>query len=191
MAKERQERTDKIKPGMAVEATQGDLGEEDISKPKVKDVIYDKKGRVEKIVIEKGLLFRKELEIPADRIQNIEHATTRDNGKVSIDAREAEIEALNTLGPEELTPGSKLAQQEKKGVLDEVEENIPTAESVREMELVSELRDNQARETSPQDTAQQGNTRLTMRTLLRILGPGFIAGMAGNDSSYKHSYLIY
>ncbi len=71
MAKDHQKGADKIKPGMDVEATQGDLGEEDISKPKVKDVIYNRKGNVEKIVVEKGLLFKKELDIPADRIQNI------------------------------------------------------------------------------------------------------------------------
>ncbi len=191
MAKKQRKRTDEIKPGMSVEATHGDLGEEDISKPKVKNVIYDKNGNIEKIVVEKGLLFKKELEIPANRIQNIKRTTTREDGKVSIDAREAEIEALNTLGPEELVARQKLAQQKGKGILDEVEENIPTTEGIREMELISELHNEQPVEASQQEAAQQVTTRPDMRTLLlRTLGPGFIAGMAGNDSSAVTTYAI-
>ncbi len=191
MAKKQRKSTDEIKPGMSVEATQGDLGEEDISRPKVKDVIYDKNGNVEKIVLEKGLLFKKELEIPAERIQSIKGATASEEGKVRIDAREAEIEALNTLGSEELVARNKLTHQKGKGILDEVEENIPTAESVRAMELISELRNKQPVETSQQEADQQANTRPSMCTLLlRVLGPGFIAGMAGNDSSAVTTYAI-
>ena len=33
-----------IEPGMVVEATQGDLGEEDVSKPKVTGVVQDQQG---------------------------------------------------------------------------------------------------------------------------------------------------
>jgi NRAMP (natural resistance-associated macrophage protein)-like metal ion transporter len=190
MAKKPWKRANKIQPGMAVEATRGDLGEEDISKPKVKDVIYDTKGNIEKIIIEKGLLFKKELEIPADRIQDIRHTTKYKNGSVSIDAREAEIESLNTLGSEELADKNKLAQQEKKGIFDDVEENIPTAESIRQMELISELRDREKIEATAQYAEHQTDTRFTMRTLLRTLGPGFIAGMAGNDSSAVTTYSI-
>ena len=39
---------DNIEPGMTVEATEGDLGEQDISKPKVTDVAKDAQGNVEK-----------------------------------------------------------------------------------------------------------------------------------------------
>lgn len=120
MAKKQLKCTNEIKPGMPVEATQGDLGEEDISKPKVKNVIYDKNGHVEKIVIEKGLLFKKDLVISAERIQNIKHATNPEDGKVSIDAREAEIEALNTLGSEELVDRNIQAQQKRKDILDNI-----------------------------------------------------------------------
>jgi hypothetical protein len=52
---------------MAVEATRGDPGEEDISKPKVSEVIQDEQGNVDKFVVKKGLIFKKTLEIPADR----------------------------------------------------------------------------------------------------------------------------
>ena len=190
MAKKQRKPAHKIKPGMAVEATEGDLGEEDISKPKVKKVIYDKDGHVEKIVVEKGLLFKKDLTISAERIQAIEHAKKYDDGKVSIDASEAELETLNTLGPEELIARNMLPPQKGKGILDEVEQNIPTAESVRELELASELRNEQSEDTSRHNADQQTSTRFDIRILLRVLGPGFIAGMAGNDSSAVMTYSI-
>jgi hypothetical protein len=55
----------KIEPGMNVEATQSDLGEADVSKPKVTDVALDDQGNVGKLVVEKGVIFKKKLEIPA------------------------------------------------------------------------------------------------------------------------------
>ena len=53
-----------IEPGMEVEAREGDLGEEDVSKPRVEEVLRDAEGNVEKLVVSKGLIFRKRLEVP-------------------------------------------------------------------------------------------------------------------------------
>src|SRR5215467_14949611 len=63
--------TKNIEPGMAVEAPKGDLGEEDVSKPKVTEVVQDPQGNVDKLVVKKGVIFKKTLEIPADRVQSI------------------------------------------------------------------------------------------------------------------------
>src|SRR5229473_4365001 len=54
-----------IEPGMVVEATKGDLGEEDVSKPKVSAVVRDQQGDVEKLLVHKGVIFKKTLEILA------------------------------------------------------------------------------------------------------------------------------
>jgi hypothetical protein len=77
-----------IEPGMVVEATRGDLGEEDVSKPKVIDVVEDHQGKVDKLVVQKGVIFKKTLEIPADRIESIEQEDRGDEsipGKVIVD----------------------------------------------------------------------------------------------------------
>ena len=43
---------------MVVEATRGDLGEEDVGKPKVTEVDEDKQGKVDKLIIKKGKIFK-------------------------------------------------------------------------------------------------------------------------------------
>lgn len=117
-------RTDEqdIEPGMTVETTEGDLGEADISKPKVKEVVEDEGGKVEKIVVNKGVVFQKKLDIPADRVRAVEREA-EDNGsagKVIVAATEEETESLTAVGEE--------------GLLDKVEQKIPTAEGLRERE---------------------------------------------------------
>ena len=72
MTKKAKKPEETIEPGMEVEATRGDLGEEDVSKPKVTEVIQDQQGKVDTLVIQKGVIFKKTLEIPADRIETIE-----------------------------------------------------------------------------------------------------------------------
>ena len=51
----------KIVPGMHVEATEGDLGEQDVSPAKVTDIKLNQQGDVEAIKLSKGVLFKKEL----------------------------------------------------------------------------------------------------------------------------------
>ncbi len=190
----RERQTERIEPGMAVEATQGDLGEEDISPPRVKEVIRNDNDDVEKIVVQKGLLFKKELDIPLDRVQGVTSPEGREGiGKVFIDARETELEALNTSGQEELLNEQEMQRHEDKGVLTEVEETIPTVEGVREMELSRELEDSSVSRTGvmqkePPQSIERG--RGTLPQLLHLLGPGFLAGSAGNDSSAVTTYAI-
>src|SRR5258706_3081575 len=90
---------------MDVTVTEGDLGERDFSKSKVHDVVRDAWGNVRNVVIENGLLFRKELEIPVERVADVEPAadTQRDAGNVIISTNEDEIEKLTVHGSETLS----------------------------------------------------------------------------------------
>ncbi len=67
-----------IVPGMKVEATAGDLGEQDVSPAQVIEVIKDQEGNVKAIEVSKGAFFQKKLTIPADRIQSVDPAASRD-----------------------------------------------------------------------------------------------------------------
>src|SRR5437016_138249 len=121
--------TTNIEPGMVVEATKGDLGEEDVSKPKVSEVIQDQPGKVDKLVVQKGVVFKKTLEIPADRIASTNQDSSEDEsvpGKVNVDVSKKEAEALTPVGSEALAP------EQEYDLLDRVEQEVPTAEGVRE-----------------------------------------------------------
>src|ERR1700676_2433944 len=89
-----------VEPGMNVEATQGDLGEADVSKPKVTDVALDDQGNVGKLVVEKGLIFKKKLEIPAHRVTSVEPDSEKDapQGKVTVDVDHKETQSLKASG---------------------------------------------------------------------------------------------
>ncbi len=103
----RKQRTnkDEIVPGMEVWATQGDLGEQDVSHARVTDVEKNQDGKVEEIEITKGTVFRKKLKVPADRVQAV-NATAPDNkgeGEVKVDASEPELESLMNPGVQTLS----------------------------------------------------------------------------------------
>jgi NRAMP (natural resistance-associated macrophage protein)-like metal ion transporter len=179
MTEKQQNDANRIASGMEVETTGGDLGEADVSKPHVGNVVRDQQGNVEKFTIDKGVVFKKKLEVPADRIQKVEHAKqSGSNGKVVVEAHEEEIEALTAVGPEELTNQSD--------VLDKVETAIPTVEGMREIEAVNRLSTGE-NETISQVSAASGKGSFVW---LRQLGPGLLGGMAGNDSSAVASYSI-
>ena len=120
---------------MVVETTNGDLGEHDISKPKVSEVVRDRKGRVKKVVVEKGAVFRKHIEVPAERIQSVAPEPAKDEqpGEVTIATSEDEMDALAPVGTEQLTPKS-IEPPKPKDVLEHVEEELPTAEGMRRRE---------------------------------------------------------
>ena len=104
-----QETAKKIEVGMVVEADEGDLGQEDISEAKVTDIVHDQAGNVETIVAEKGTIFRKQLDIPVERIQSVAQETGGDVSdgsprKVIISASEEEIDVLAPVGPEAFPP---------------------------------------------------------------------------------------
>src|SRR5579859_420230 len=100
---QRKSDTSNIEHGMNVEATDGDLGEADVSKPKVADVARDEQGNVKKFVVEKGVLFKKKLDIPADRVESVDRHARDDapQGKVMIDVGQEETESLKASDIEE------------------------------------------------------------------------------------------
>jgi len=123
--------TTNIAPGMEVEASQGDLGEEDVSKPKVTGVVKDQQGNVDKLIVQKGVIFKKTLEIPADRVRSIDQENIADestSGKVIVDVGKKEAESLMATGVEELE------SEQQHNLLDMVEQEVPTAEALRELE---------------------------------------------------------
>jgi len=162
-------REEEIVPGMIVEATEGDLGEQDISPAKVTNVKKDAQGNVEAIEVEKGILFHKKLEIPADRIQEIDGATDGQSpGDVKINAKESEIESLAQVGEQALSHEQEGPQD---SLLDQVEQQAPTVEGMREKE---------------------GNIRAVRpkSSFWRIIGPGLLAGTSGNDPSAVTAYAV-
>jgi NRAMP (natural resistance-associated macrophage protein)-like metal ion transporter len=205
MTKEQKNQKETIEPGMEVEATRGDLGEEDVSKPKVTEVVEDQQGKVDKLFVQKGMVFKKGLEIPADRITSINQEDSEDEratGKITVDVSKKEAEELTAAGVEALAP------EQEHDLLDKVEKEVPTAEGLREIEASNSS--TQAKQTSIQsvddDTAipQEAKPHHAStgdeetRTvpgkknnfLLRVLGPGFLAGMAGNDASAVATYAV-
>src|ERR1700720_2571026 len=110
MNRKKNTRSEDIERGMIVETTGGDLGEEDLSKPKVAEVVVDEQGEVEKLVVEKGLIFKKKLDIPADRIKSVEPEleANQAQGKVTVEVSDEEANALKSLGEEELAPESQV-----------------------------------------------------------------------------------
>ncbi|GLV56044.1 hypothetical protein KDH_28880 [Dictyobacter sp. S3.2.2.5] len=180
MSKRKHKSSSRVKPGMLVKTENGNLGEEDISQPYVHEVVRDEQGNTSKLIVRKGTVFQKQLDVPLDRVQKIVPASRPEDGNpgyVILDIDEREAEALNIRRVEEVM--SK--QQHRDSLLTEVEKDIPTADGVRAMEV-------RRHEHSDQD--DDHDTQLPSSLWLRILGPGFLAGMAGNDSSAVASYSI-
>ena len=196
--------TTNIEPGIVVEATKGDLGEEDVSKPKVTEVVQDQQGNVDKLVVQKGVIFKKTLEIPADRIQSIDQEDREDErtaGKVIVDVSKNEAASLTSIGTE------ALESDQQSDVLDKVEQEVPTAEGLRELESSKENiqeEQNSAQSTYDNTTISSDEKPQYMSKnekpqvdpdkkpnfILQVLGPGFLAGMAGNDASAVATYAI-
>jgi NRAMP (natural resistance-associated macrophage protein)-like metal ion transporter len=176
-----------IEPGMVVEATQGDLGEEDVSKPKVTGVVQDQQGEVDKLIVQKGVIFKKTLEIPADRIQSIDQENIEGEsipGKVIVDVSEKEAESLAATGVEELD------SEQQHNLLDQIEQTGPTAEGLRELEASDKDTQAQSQHASEGDEGQHTLPGKKNNFLLHVLGPGFLGGMAGNDASAVATYAV-
>ena len=175
-----------IEPGMLVEATEGDLGDDDVSSARIKEVERDASGEVTGIVVEKGVVFRKKLEVPADRIEAVEEGSGQDDqeairatepaaepghdasqdeaGAVVVSATKQEIRDLSATGSETL--GGEEASPDDHGDL-----------APSDFDATSSGTD-----TASDD--KHGNV------YLRTLGPGLLSGMAGNDSSAVTSYSV-
>lgn len=169
---------DEVEPGMEVETTGGDLGARDVSRPRVEKVIRDALGRVRDVIVEKGVIFRKEIDVPADRIEEVEPGADDQPGEVVIEATPHEVRKLSSRGEEALAPENDL--------LGEVQKSLPTPEGLRRLE--------HERETAPAAAKEPdegpAEAKSTGGELLRTLGPGFLSGSAGNDSSAVTSYAI-
>ena len=178
-----QEEAKHIEVGMVVEADEGDLGQEDISEAKVTDIVHDPAGNVETIVAEKGTIFRKQLEIPVERIQSVAQDTGGDEansspGKVIVAASVKEVEALASVGSEALPPEGLPGPTDEDDLLDLTGKALPTDVGLRRREEET----GPDRGTSPGD-GDTGN-------IFQVLGPGLLSGMAGNDASAVASYSL-
>ena len=165
---------------MLVETTEGDLGEQDMSKPKVAGVIADADNNVETVIVEKGVLFKKQIEVPVGRIDTVLPDPGDAPGKVKVTASEAETDALAPTGPEVLAHREEPAPDSPSNLLEQTEAGIPTDVGLRELERRNDYAQDGA--SAPSTTAKPN--------LLRVLGPGFLSGMAGNDSSAVTTYAL-
>lgn len=170
-----QEEAKKIQVGMVVEADEGDLGQEDISEAKVTDITHDQAGNVETIVAEKGTIFKKQLEIPVERIQSVgqQAGGVESDGspnRVIFAASEKEVESLTSSGSEAFPPEGQTKPTCEDNLLDVTGKALPTDVGLRRLE----------EEEIPDDRVK----------ISQVLGPGLLSGMAGNDASAVASYSL-
>jgi NRAMP (natural resistance-associated macrophage protein)-like metal ion transporter len=186
-----QEDAKQVEVGMVVEADEGDLGQEDISEAKVTEIVHDPTGNVETIIAEKGTIFRKQLEIPVERVQSVARDTggreaDGSPGKVIIAASEKEVEALASVGPEALPPEGLTGPTDEDDLLDLTAKALPTDVGLRRREGET----GPDRGPSPEETGTPHGMLEPGKTTFRVLGPGLLSGMAGNDASAVASYSL-
>src|SRR5579883_284383 len=164
---DRKHALDKIAPGMRIETPEGDLGEHDVTSAVVTNIVKDQQGNVEALEVSKGAIFRKMLKVPADRVQSV--VIEENGGSVLVNVDEQELETLAAFAEQqELRSESEKSQE---GLLDQVEQSIPTEQGLREKEegiYISRPR----------------------RSFWHVIGPGLLAGTSGNDSSAVTTYAI-
>ena len=123
-----------IQPGMEVEDTGYELGEGDISKPRVSNVIRDKQGQVKYLIVSKGLLFKKMVLVSANRIKEVrrEPEDKKGPGEIVIETTPEDEQELKKRGLD------ILSDIEKGDLIAEVQEAMPTAEGLEALETESE-----------------------------------------------------
>ena len=176
-----------IQPGMEVEDTGHELGENDMSKPRVIDVIRDKHGQIQYVLISKGLLFKKQILVSAGRIKEVklDLEDKKSPGKVVIETSPEDEQLLEERGLD------ILSEEEKGDILAEVQEAMPTAEGLEALE--AESKQEEMRQSQPSGEQGSQEERVAHPRLLQLLtdiGPGFLAAMAGNDATAITSYAI-
>ena len=179
-----------IQPGMEVEDTGHELGEGDISKPRVSNVIRDKQGQVKYVLIGKGLLFKKMVLVPANRIKEVkrEPEDKKGLGEIVIKTTPEDEQELKKRGLDILS-------DEKEGdILAEVQEALPTAEGLEALEEESKQphpsQPSEEAGEEEQESPQEHAAHPRILQLLKDIGPGFLAGMSGNDATAVTSYAI-
>ena len=182
-----------IQPGMEVEDTGHELGESDISKPQVTAVIRDEQGQVKYLIVSKGLLFKKKVVVPVSRIKEVklEPENKKGPGEVVIET--------NLEDEQELTKrGLDILSDIKKGdIIAEVQEALPTAEGLEALEAESKQEESKqpqpsqpSQEAGEQESPQEHAAHPRILQILHDIGPGFLAGMSGNDATAVTSYAI-
>jgi NRAMP (natural resistance-associated macrophage protein)-like metal ion transporter len=196
----------KIEVGMIVEADEGDLGQEDVNEAKVTEVVHGQSGDVETIVAEKGAVFRKNLKIPADRIQSVVPNAGGDKpgdspSKVVFSATEVEVDALKSVGTEAFPPKDLTRAENGNDLLDRTGEALPTDVGLRRLEKgANPETEGMANRGTPEigrvgeeegraETAGDGGDGDKVK-IFQVLGPGLLSGMAGNDASAVASYSL-
>ncbi len=180
---------------MRVDAHNDALGKEDLSKPTVSAIHYDGSGNVEGVAVKKGVVFRKTIEVPVERITNVAKPTddAQDNGEVTVVATDREVAALSATGAEELAPTTKPNVPHKQ--LEKLHKRQHSAPVAQPAEITAQA-DEKMAQTNERDQRRPGGQakatgwRAKALALWRLLGPGFLSGMAGNDSSAVASYAI-
>jgi NRAMP (natural resistance-associated macrophage protein)-like metal ion transporter len=202
-----QEKARKIAVGMVVEAGEGDLGQEDISEAKVTDIVHDRAGNVETIVAEKGTVFRKQLEIPVERIQSVTHESGADESggspsKVIFSASEVEVDALTSVGAEAFPPEDLSGPKHEDDLLDVTGKALPTDVGLRRLEEEAREEDKLSGAPETGEAGTEGKTGENKEStgaapgdddkvnIFQALGPGLLSGMAGNDASAVASYSL-
>jgi len=202
-----QEVAKKIEVGMVVEADGGDLGQNDISEAMVTAIVHDQAGNVETIVAKKGAIFTKQLEIPVERIQSVTIETGGDESdsppsKVIISASEEEVEALTAVGPEVFPPEDLAKPKYGDDLLDLTGKALPTDVGLRRLEEEAKETDKLHGAPETGETRERGKTSEkeesidtaggddTKVNIFQVVGPGLLAGMAGNDASAVASYSL-
>jgi Mn2+/Fe2+ NRAMP family transporter len=180
----------RVQPGMKVDTPAGDLGDKDMSAAHIAEVQRDEAGQVEKVVVEKGRIFKKEIEVPADRIQTPAAPDAAPN-TVTLAVSEEELDALHAAGAETLPAEQPATPSQADDPLEQAEEELPTAEGLRRKEGrgARNRPAHQAAVAASSESTDAPSTNPLLR-LARQLGPGFLAGMAGNDSSAVTSYSV-
>ena len=202
-----QQEAQKVEVGMVVEADEGDLGQDDISEAKVTDIVRGQTGEVESIVAEKGTVFRKQLEIPTERIQTVapkgSGRLSDSPGKVVFTASEVEVDALTPAGTETFPPEDLTERGRGNDLLDQTVRALPTDVGLRsrEDETASDTTgkasgnpeiqgdaDSPAGNAGPDAEHAAGDGDKVK--IFQVLGPGLLSGMAGNDASAVASYSL-
>src|SRR5438270_11495236 len=182
-----------IQPGMEVDYTKHELRESAISKPRVSNVIRDKQGQVKYVLIGKGLLFKKMVLVPANRIKEVrrEPQDKKGPGEIVIETTPEDEQELKKRGLD------ILSDIEKGDLIAEVEEALPTAEGLEALEAESEQEESKqpqpsqpSQEAGEQESPQEHAAHPRILQILHDIGPGFLAGMSGNDATAVTSYAI-
>ncbi|HET9922342.1 MAG TPA: divalent metal cation transporter [Ktedonobacteraceae bacterium] len=174
-----------IQPGVKVEDTDHDLGDSDLSKPRVSKVIRNKQGQVEDIVVNKGVIFKKQVEVPAGRVEKVEPDGKK--GEVVIETVAEDEQELAKRGLD------KLPDEQKGDLISEAQRAMPTAEGLAAQEAENEQEEDQQNQQFQSAEEQQKKPEKRKNLLSRLIhdiGPGFLAGMSGNDATAVTSYAI-